>query len=73
MKNRSYNLDLLRIISMAMVVFGHFFNHGGLVEEALVVGGGNWFAGNIVCAVLCGGELLCTAKWLFSMHLEIQG
>lgn len=70
--SRNTNLDLLRIISMLMVVCLHFFNHGGLVEDALVYGEANWYLGNIIyafctvavnCFVLISGYFLCNASF----------
>ncbi len=70
MKNneRNMSLDLLRIISMLMVVCLHFYGHGGLTEAALIPGTFNWFAGNTMtalclvavnCFVLLSGYFLC--------------
>ena len=49
-KSRNTNLDLLRILSMMMVVCLHTLNHGGLIGEALIPGTVNWYLGNIIFA-----------------------
>ena len=73
-KKREYGLDLLRIVSMFMVVILHSLNHGGLVEGALVPGTLNFYVCNIVyalcfvavnCFVMISGYFLCTAKFSF--------
>ena len=75
MKKRDNNLDLLRIISMLMVVCLHTVGWGGLVEGALVPGTANWYLGNAMqtlslqavnCFVLISGYFLCTAKFRLS-------
>ena len=71
-KTRNNSLDLLRIISMMMVVSLHFFGHGGLVCGALVEGTANWYLGESVhafsivavnCFVLLSGYFQCTSKF----------
>ena len=72
---RDTGLDLLRIISMIMVVCIHTVGWGGLVEGALVPGTANWYLGNAMqtlslqavnCFVLISGYFLCTAKFRLS-------
>ena len=72
MKKRDNGLDLLRIISMLMVVSLHFWSHGGLVGGTLTTGSANWFAGNLLhpfvlvavnCFVLLSGYFQCTSKF----------
>lgn len=72
MDKRHVNLDLLRIICMMMVVCFHFYNHGGLVNDALKPGGWNWYVGNTMfalsyvavnCFVLLSGYFQCTSKF----------
>ena len=46
-KERNMSLDLLRIISMLMVVWIHSFSHGGLFE-ALTPGSVNWYGANVL-------------------------
>lgn len=69
---RNTNLDLLRIISMMMVVLGHFFTHGGVINGALVPWTDNWLLGNVIytgclvavdCFVLLSGYFQCTSKF----------
>ena len=71
-KERDIGLDLLRIISMIMVVCLHCCNHGGLVEGTLVPGTVNWVLGNTVfalvfvsvnCFVLLSGYFQCTSRF----------
>lgn len=68
-------LDLLRILSMIMVVCLHCCNHGGLVEGALVPGTVNYVLGNTVfalafvsvnCFVLLSGYFQCTSRFKLS-------
>ena len=72
MDKRAYGLDLLRIISMFMVVVFHSLNHGGLVEGALVPGTFNFYACNVLyalclvavnCFIMISGYFLCTANY----------
>ena len=74
-KTRNNSLDLLRIISMMMVVSLHFFSHGGLVCGALVEGTANWYLGESVhafsivavnCFALSSGYILINIKYKFS-------
>ena len=69
---RDTSLDLLRIISMIMVVCLHTVGWGGLVEGALIPGTGNWYLGNAMqalslqavnCFVLISGYFLCTSQF----------
>lgn len=48
---RDANLDLLRIISMMMVVCLHTVGWGGLVDGALIPGTANWYLGNAMQAL----------------------
>jgi surface polysaccharide O-acyltransferase-like enzyme len=45
---RHTNLDLLRILSMLMVVIIHSFGWGGLIDGSLLPGHYNWYGGNIL-------------------------
>ena len=69
---RDTGLDLLRIISMIMVVCLHTVGWGGLVEGALIPGTVNWYLGNAMhtlslqavnCFVLISGYFLCTSQF----------
>lgn len=69
---RNVALDLLRVICMNMVVCGHAFGWGGLVENALVQGSINWYIGNLVnaycgvavnCFILISGYHLCLSQF----------
>lgn len=71
-KSRDIGLDLLRIISMIMVVCQHTVGWGGLVESALIPGTVNWYQGNAMntlslqavnCFVLISGYFLCTSQF----------
>ena len=70
-KERNMSLDLLRIISMLMVVWIHSFSHGGLFE-ALTPGSVNWYGANVLnafgmvavnCFVLLSGYFQCTSRF----------
>ena len=65
---RDASLDLLRIISMMMVVCLHTVGWGGLVDGALIPGTANWYLGNAMqalslqavnCFVLISGYFFC--------------
>ncbi len=69
---RNAGLDILRVLSMLMVVSWHFLCHGGLVGYALKPVSANWFLGNLLysasmpavnCFVLISGYFLCTAQF----------
>lgn len=40
-KKRDSNLDLLRIVSMFLIIFLHSIDHSGVLEQANVHGGGH--------------------------------
>ena len=73
MKNtRDTNLDLLRILSMMMIITLHSCNHGGLVNGTLVPGTFNWYLGELIfagchvavnCFVLLSGYFQCTSQF----------
>lgn len=84
MAERKNNLDLLRIISMMMVVCGHFFTHGAFAESVLAVGSANWYLANwmsalckvsVDCFVLLSGYFQCTSvfklKRVFSVWIQV--
>lgn len=65
-------LDLLRILSMIMVVCLHCCNHGGVLGEGLAPGTVNWVLANTVfalafvsvnCFVLLSGYFQCTSQF----------
>lgn len=69
---RNSSLDLLRIVSMMMVIGLHFFNHGGLLGESPVPGSANWYLVNLIyslcyvcvnCFVLLSGYFQCEASF----------
>lgn len=81
-QERDYGLDLLRIISMLMVVCLHTFNHGSLVEGTLVPGTANFYLGNAMfalclpavnCFVMISGYFLCTADFKLKKLISIWG
>lgn len=68
-EKRDHGLDLLRIISMLMVVTLHFYNHGGVLNT-LTQGTANWYFGRLIyalsnvsvnCFVLLSGYFQCTS------------
>ena len=81
MKNtRNNSLDLLRILSMFMVVILHVFGSSGLLRDTLVPGHYNWYIGHIMhtfsyqavnCFILISGYFLCTAKFKLKKLLYI--
>lgn len=77
---RDANLDLLRIISMMMVVCLHTVGWGGLVDGALIPGTANWYLGNAMqalslqavnCFVLISGYFLCTSQFRLGKLVSI--
>ena len=78
-QNRNLGLDLLRIVSMMMVVGLHFINHSGL-WEALSQGSLNWYLSNLVfglcyvcvnCFVLISGYFQCEATFKLKRVVSI--
>lgn len=65
-RNRHTERDLLRIISMLMVVLGHFFSHGGLMDGTLVPWTANWFLGNVMYT-LCLVAVSCCSGYAESI------
>ena len=79
-KERNRNLDLLRIVSMFMVVVLHSVGHGGLNDITPAYGSANWYLSQTIfalclvcvnCFVLISGYFLCTSefklkKWISS-------
>ena len=72
MKERNNSLDLLRIISMLMVLCNHILSWGGLIDGGTEPMSGAWLAGNTLfvfllpavnCFVLISGYFLCTAEF----------
>ena len=70
-QNRNFSLDLLRIVSMMMVVGLHFFNHSGL-RDAVSQSSPNWYISNLLfsfcnvcvnCFVLLSGYFQCEASF----------
>ena len=79
---RNANLDLLRILSMVMVVILHTLGFGGLIEKALVPGTFNYYVCNIVyafsfvavnCFVVNSGYFLCTSGFKLKRLVQIWG
>lgn len=67
---RALNLELLRIVSMVMIITMHFLGHGGVLEAAGILSGqfvAGWvfealsFA-SVNCYVLISGYFLCKSK-----------
>lgn len=80
-QSRNASLDLLRILSMAMVIMRHVFIHGGL-KENLEPFSFNFFIGNTICAlcsvcvncfVLISGYFLCQARFQLRRIVTIWG
>lgn len=70
-QNRNKGLDLLRIVSMMMVIGLHFFSHSGL-RDAISQGSPNWYLSNLLfsfcnvcvnCFVLLSGYFQCEASF----------
>ena len=68
---RNNSLDLLRIVSMMMVVGLHFFNHSGL-RDAVSQSSPNWYISNLLfsfcnvcvnCFVLLSGYFQCESSF----------
>lgn len=77
---RETGLDLLRIISMLLVVATHFYGHGGLINGTLAPGEANWFVGNLIyamtlvavnCFVLLSGYFQCTSRFKLKRVVSI--
>lgn len=80
MKKRDNGLDLLRIISMLMIVALHFWGHGGLIGGELAEGTVNWFIANAIypfalvavnCFVLLSGYFQCTSQFKLKRVLSV--
>lgn len=82
-KERNRNLDLLRIVSMLMVVFQHAFGWGGLLNDVTpAYGTANWYICQIGeafclvavnCFVLISGYFLCTSQFKLKKWFSIWG
>lgn len=80
---RNRNLDLMRIISMFMVVCLHSFNHGGLLSDiAPAYGTANWYICQaafalcnvaVTCFVLNSGYFLCTSRFKLKKWISTWG
>ena len=80
--SRSISIDLLRIISMIMVVSLHSMNHGGLIEKSLIPGTPNYFLCNILyalchvavnCFVMITGYFQCTSTFKLKKLIGVWG
>jgi len=79
---RNTNLDLLRILSMLMVVILHTMGHGGLIQNTLIPGTFNYYICNIVyafslvavnCFVMISGYFLCTSGFKLKKLVQVWG
>ena len=77
---RNSSLDLLRIISMVMVIILHFFSHGGVLA-ALTPHTSHWFIGHVInyvsfvavnCFVLISGYFLLTSQFQLKKVLAFE-
>lgn len=82
-KERNRNLDLLRIVSMFMVVLLHSFNHGGLLQDiAPAYGTPNLYLVQAIfsfclvavnCFVLISGYFLCASDFKLKKWVSTWG
>lgn len=82
-EKRNYALDLLRIVSMVMVVFLHCYNKAGLSNNITpAYGTANWYfiqSLNILCYVavncfvLISGYFLCTSSFRLRRWVSVWG
>lgn len=79
---RNCSIDLLRMISMIMVVCNHTLSWGGLIEGSLVPGTSNYFICNILyalclvavnCFVLITGFFQCTSTFKLKRLISTWG
>lgn len=79
-QNRNAGLDLLRIVSMLMVVCLHFFSHGGLMLGTFERGTPNWYIGNMMyvlcyvcvnCFVLLSGYFQCESSFKLKRVISV--
>lgn len=78
-KEREPQFELLRIISMLLIVLLHFLSHGG-VNDQLVQGSASYFIFSILrsfaylgvnCFILISGYFLCDKEFKFSRIVKI--
>lgn len=73
-KKRLANLDLLKVVSMIMIVCLHYLGHGGILKNATLTDGNYYVAWlfemlSIVavnCFILCSGYLMVNNRFRFS-------
>ncbi|MBR3150201.1 MAG: acyltransferase [Eubacterium sp.] len=81
-KKRLANLDLLKVVSMVMIVCHHYLVHGGVLEAAKITDANfyvAWLIGilsivGVNCFVLCSGYLMTENRFRFSklVYLWLQ-
>lgn len=74
-RKRDSNLDLLRIISMLLIIFLHSIDHSGVLEQASVHGGGTYvyvqFA-YALCQVCVNCYVMLSGYYLVNSEFHIQ-
>lgn len=81
-KKRLANLDLLKVVSMIMIVCLHYLGHGGILKNATLTDGNYYVAWlfeilshiAVNCFVLCSGYLMAKNRFKFSklIYLWLQ-
>ena len=81
-KKRLTNLDLLKVVSMVMIVCLHYLGHGGVLEKATLTDGNYYIAWlfeilsivGVNCFILCTGYLMTENHFRFSklVYLWLQ-
>ena len=73
-KKRLANLDLLKVVSMIMIVCLHYISHGGVIEKA-TLNDANYYVAwffeilsivGVNCFILCSGYLMTENRFKFS-------
>ncbi len=76
-KARNSNLEILRIVSMLLIILAHYAGHGGIIDQATAAGG--HFLGlclktggklGVVCFVLISTYFMCEQKFKFEALLK---
>lgn len=82
MRGRNVSLDLLRIITMLMIVMGHCLLHGGVIEAVTGTNSANYYITKTIyafllvhvnCFVLASGYFLCEGTFKVKKVLTLWG
>lgn len=74
-KKRDSNLDLLRIVSMFLIIFLHSIDHSGVLEQANVHGGGTYvyvYFAYALCQVCVNCYVMLSGYYLVNSKFRIQ-